>query len=133
MKGTAIIMHTLLGMYPQATTSTAAFHPLSYPYFLTYVLVPYVATELIGDDLECNLEDAYQQMTKSGPVGSLLFADTDEDKELDSICRDITIEQRKSNQAVDNHPKVPGEMHQVCDSNNCFYRIATDLTTQNSL
>ena len=78
-------MHTLLGMYLQATTSTAAFHPLSYPYFLTYVLVPYVTIELIREDLECNLKDAYQKMTKSGPVGCLLFADTDEDKELDSI------------------------------------------------
>ena len=84
MKGTAI-MHILLSMYSQATTSTAAFHLLSYSYFLTYVLVSYVTMELIRDDLECNLKDAYQKMTKSGPVGCLLFADTDEDKELDSI------------------------------------------------
>ena len=113
-------MHILLGMYPQATTLTAVFQPLSYLYFLTYILVPYVVTELIGEDLGCNLEDAYQHMIKSGPVGSLLFADTDGDKELDSICHDIIVEQRKSNQAANNHPKVPGEMHQVCDFKSSF-------------
>lgn len=114
-------MHTLFGMYPQVTTPTAAFYPLSYSYFITYVLIPYVAMELIGDDLKCNLEDAYQQMIKSGPVGSLLLADTDGDEELDSICHDIIVEQRKSNQAVNNHPRVPGEAHQVCDFNDRFH------------
>ncbi|KAG6380097.1 hypothetical protein JVT61DRAFT_8182 [Boletus reticuloceps] len=133
MKGTAIIMHTLLGMYPQATTPTAAFRPLSYPYFLTYILVPYVAMELIGDDLGCNLEDAYQQMIQSGPVGSLIFADIDGDEELDSICREIIVEQRRSNEVLNSQAKESEETHQVWDSNYIFYRIVTDLMTQNSL
>ena len=120
MKGTVIIMHTLLGMYPQVTTSTAAFYPLFYSYFITYVLIPYIAMELIGDNLKCNLEDAYRQMIKSGPVGSLLFADTDEDEELDSICCNIIVEQCKSNQAVNDHPRVLGEVHQVCAFKSSF-------------
>ena len=76
--------------------------------------------ELIEEDLGCNLEDTYQHMIKSGLFSSLLFTDTDKDKELDSICHNIIVEQRKSNQAANNHLKVLGEMHQVCDFKSSF-------------
>ncbi|KAG8212887.1 hypothetical protein J3R82DRAFT_11223 [Butyriboletus roseoflavus] len=96
MKGNTIIMHMLFSIYPQTRTPTAAFHPLSYSYFLFYMLIPYIAIELITKDLKCNLEDAYQQMIKSSPVGFILFWDTDGDEELDLIyCDNIIKYQRQ--------------------------------------
>ncbi|KAG8216812.1 hypothetical protein J3R82DRAFT_7065, partial [Butyriboletus roseoflavus] len=91
MKRNMIIMHTLFSIYPQTRTPIAAFHPLSYSYFLSYMLIPYITIELIAEDLKCNLEDAYQQMIKSSPVSPILFQDTDGDEELDLIYHDNII------------------------------------------
>ncbi|KAI9463457.1 hypothetical protein HD554DRAFT_2283600 [Boletus coccyginus] len=51
MKGNTIITNMLLGLFPQQTTPIDAFYPLSHTQFFMFVLVPYIGTELITEDL----------------------------------------------------------------------------------
>ncbi|KIK97908.1 hypothetical protein PAXRUDRAFT_69947, partial [Paxillus rubicundulus Ve08.2h10] len=84
-KGTAIIMHTLLGLFPIQTTSTNAFKPLSHFHFFTYFLVPHIAAKLIAEDYKTTIANGYSHMTASSDVGALLNPENDEDAELDNI------------------------------------------------
>ena len=86
MKGNAIIVNMLLGLFPQQTTPIDAFYPLSHTQFFMFVLVPYIGTELIAEDLGCSLEEANHHMIKSCRTGTILYPECD-DNEVDALCR----------------------------------------------
>ena len=77
----------LLSIFPWESTSTDTFHPLTYIQFLTFVLVPYIATELITEDMHCSLEAAHHCMIQSHHTGTILHPEHDNDDEVDTICR----------------------------------------------
>ncbi|KAG6371747.1 hypothetical protein JVT61DRAFT_9098 [Boletus reticuloceps] len=56
---------------------------------MTFVLMPYVGTELIGEDLGPGypLEEAYNQMMENCRTGRILHPECDEDDEVDVVCR----------------------------------------------
>ena len=86
MKGNTIITNMLLGLFPQQTTPIDAFYPLSHMQFFMFVLVPYIGTELIAEDLRCSLEEAHLHMIKSCRTGTILYPECDDD-EVDALCR----------------------------------------------
>jgi hypothetical protein len=87
MKGNTIITNMLLGLFPQQTTPIDTFYPLSHSQFFMYVLVPYIGTELIAEDLGCSLEEAHIHMIKSCRTGTILYSECDDDDEVDALCR----------------------------------------------
>ena len=52
-----------------------------------FVLVPYIGTELIAEDLRCSLEEAHGHMIKSHRTGTILYPECDDDNEVDALCR----------------------------------------------
>lgn len=86
MRGDTIITNMLLGLFPQQSTSIDTFYPLSYNHFQTFVLIPYIATELIAEDMQCSLEVAHDLMIKSLRTGTILHPECDDNDEIDVIC-----------------------------------------------
>ena len=84
-KGGMIIQSTLSTMFNPHTTPRDAFLPLDFMQFSHYFLVPYVAHQLIAEDLNCSLVDAYKVMIESGDAGEYLEPLADDDEELDRI------------------------------------------------
>ncbi|KAI6024553.1 hypothetical protein EDC04DRAFT_2516921, partial [Pisolithus marmoratus] len=71
-KGTAVIMHTLLQLFPP-TTSTDAFQPLSLLQYFSYFVVPHIACQLIAEDFSISTTtSAYKLMVESSDVGELI-------------------------------------------------------------
>ena len=87
MRGNTIITNMLLGLFPQQTTPIDTFYPLSHTQFFMFVLVPYIGTELIAEDLGCSLEEAHVHMIKSRRTGTILYPECDDDDEVDALCR----------------------------------------------
>jgi len=71
-------------MYNPETTPTEAFAPLTLRQFTKYFLIPYVATELIAEDLNMSYEEAWEELVASGDVGENLQRDI-EHEHLDDI------------------------------------------------
>ncbi|KAI5997185.1 hypothetical protein EDC04DRAFT_2585189 [Pisolithus marmoratus] len=84
-KGTAIIMHTLIQLFP-LTTLTDAFQPLSLRQYFAYFVIPHIACRLIAEDLSISATmNAYKVMVESSNVGELINPERDDDNELDLI------------------------------------------------
>jgi hypothetical protein len=87
MKGNTIITNMLLGLFPQQTTPIDVFHSLSHMQFFVFVLVPYIGTEIIAEDLGCSLEEAHVHMIKSRRAGTILYSECDDNDEVDALCQ----------------------------------------------
>ena len=87
MKGSTIITNMLLGLFPQQTMPIDAFYPLSHMQFFMFVLVPYIRTELIAEDLRCSLKEAHGHMIKSHRTGMILYPECYDDNEVNALCR----------------------------------------------
>ncbi|KAI6153204.1 hypothetical protein BKA82DRAFT_3940365, partial [Pisolithus tinctorius] len=86
-KGAAIVMHTLLQLFPP-TMSTDAFQPLSLLQYLTYFIIPHVVCRFISQDFGLLLTmPAHNIMVESNDVGELINPEHDDDDELDQIKR----------------------------------------------
>ncbi|KAI6154670.1 hypothetical protein BKA82DRAFT_35637 [Pisolithus tinctorius] len=84
-KGAAIVMHTLLQLFPP-TTSTDAFQPLSLLQYLTYFVIPHVVCQFIAQDFGLlSTMPAHSIMVESNDVGELINPKHDDDDELDQI------------------------------------------------
>ncbi|KAI5989680.1 hypothetical protein EDD15DRAFT_2198368 [Pisolithus albus] len=65
LKGTAIIMHVLMQLFPP-TTPTDAIQPLSLWQYLSYFVVPHIGCQLIAEDLSISMTmNAYNLMVQS--------------------------------------------------------------------
>ncbi|KIN97154.1 hypothetical protein M404DRAFT_72878, partial [Pisolithus tinctorius Marx 270] len=85
-KGAAIIEHTLIALFPASAELTAAIRPLLLAQFMTYFMVPYVATLLIADDYSpTTVVKAHKIMVASSDAGSLIHPANDDDAELEEI------------------------------------------------
>ncbi|KAH7919327.1 hypothetical protein BV22DRAFT_979592, partial [Leucogyrophana mollusca] len=71
-KGAAVIMHTLIRLFPPTMKSNSALSPLTVAQFTTYFLTPYVAMCLIAEDLELTIEGGYETMIESNNIGQSL-------------------------------------------------------------
>jgi hypothetical protein len=74
-------------MFPQKQEWIKNLQPLTPQLFVEHLLVPHVATVLISQDRNLELQDAYELMLSSGEFGHYKFPVDDEDDELDSIIR----------------------------------------------
>ncbi|KAI6149685.1 hypothetical protein BKA82DRAFT_4014184 [Pisolithus tinctorius] len=96
-KGAAIIMHTLLQLFPP-TTSTDAFQPLSLLQYLTYFVIPHVVCRFIAQDFGLlSTMPAHSIMVESNDVGKLINPEHDDDDELDQIKRATTFALKQRN------------------------------------
>lgn len=84
-KGGAVIQSTLYRLFNPTTTTSDAILPLRFTAFAAYILVPFVGTLLIADDVGCSAEEAYAIMRASGPTGGGLHPLEDNDDELEDI------------------------------------------------
>lgn len=84
-KGSFIIQNTLIWMFPQDQYLIKNLQPLTFQVFVEHLLVPHVATILISQDRELELQDAYELMLSSSDFGHCKFPVEDDDDELDSI------------------------------------------------
>ncbi|KAI5983265.1 hypothetical protein EDC04DRAFT_2915068 [Pisolithus marmoratus] len=90
-KGTAIIMHTLLQVFPPST-STDTFQPLSLWQYLCYVVVLHIVCQLILEDLGISTTiNTYKIMLESSDAGELIHPEHDDDEELDLIKHKTTL------------------------------------------
>jgi len=63
-----------------------SFAPLSHNLFLNFVIVPFIAANLIGEDSGQSAEVAWERtMIPSGDYGDIINGDVDDDSELDAI------------------------------------------------
>ncbi|KAI6038076.1 hypothetical protein EDC04DRAFT_2604355 [Pisolithus marmoratus] len=70
-KGTTVIMHTLLQLFPP-TTSTDAFQPLSLLQYFSYFVVPHIACWLIAKDFSISMTmSAYKLMVESSDYSDM--------------------------------------------------------------
>ncbi|KAI5987008.1 hypothetical protein F5J12DRAFT_561084 [Pisolithus orientalis] len=84
-KGTAIVMHTLLQLFPP-TTSTDAFQPLSLLQYPTYFIIPHVVCQFIAQDFGLlSTMPVHNIMVESNDVGELINPERNDDDELDQI------------------------------------------------
>ncbi|KAI6137737.1 hypothetical protein BKA82DRAFT_4369575 [Pisolithus tinctorius] len=96
-KGAAIVMHTLLQLFPP-TTSTDAFQPLSLLQYLTYFVIPHVVCRFIAQDFSLlSTMPAHSIMVESNDVGKLINPERDDDDELDQIKRATTFTLKQRN------------------------------------
>ena len=72
-------------MFPQNQEWTKNLQPLTFQLFVVHLLVPHVATVLISQDRDLELQDAYKLMLSSGEFGHYKFPVEDDNDELDSI------------------------------------------------
>src|ERR1700730_12106432 len=86
-------------MYDPIATPTDAFAPLSLNHFTKYFLVPFVATQLIAEDLNTSYEDAWEELVASGDVGASLQYDVDHEA-LDAIHHENVVSARKEKQSA---------------------------------
>ncbi|KAI5997545.1 hypothetical protein EDD15DRAFT_2364272 [Pisolithus albus] len=97
-KGTAIVMHMLLQLFP-LTTPTDAFQPLSLMQYLSYFVTPHIFCQLIAEDYGGTTTiNAQKIMYESSDVGELVNPkcdDDDDDDELDQIKCKTTLALRK--------------------------------------
>ena len=87
-KGSVIIQKILLQIL--STVDHTLLHnikPLSLPLFSQHILVPYVATRLIAEDMGCSDRSAFKLMRESGEYGYQQFLDTDDDAEYDAVLK----------------------------------------------
>lgn len=90
-KGTVIVMHTLLQLFPP-TTPTDAFQPLSFLQYLSYFITPHIFCQLIAEDYGgVTTVNAQKIMYESSDVGELVNPERDDDDELDQIKRKTTL------------------------------------------
>ncbi|KAI6001304.1 hypothetical protein EDD15DRAFT_2361664 [Pisolithus albus] len=94
-KGTAIVMHMLLQLFP-LTTPTDAFQPLSLMQYLSYFVTPHIFCQLIAEDYGgATTINAQKIMYESSDVGELVNPECDDDDELDQIKCKTTLALRK--------------------------------------
>ncbi|KAG8219175.1 hypothetical protein J3R82DRAFT_4945 [Butyriboletus roseoflavus] len=86
-KGGAIVLHTLLRLFPSQTMVTDAFKPLPYHHYFTYFLVPHIVANLIAEDLSTTVLNAHWTMISSSNAGELLHPKSDDNPKLDAIYR----------------------------------------------
>ncbi|KAI5982703.1 hypothetical protein F5J12DRAFT_788120 [Pisolithus orientalis] len=85
-KGAAIIEHTLIALFLASAELTAAIQPLPLTQFMTYFMVPYVATLLIADDYSpTTVVKVHKIMVASSNAGSLIHPANDDDTGLEEI------------------------------------------------
>jgi hypothetical protein len=111
-KGNAIIQSTLLRMFDPRKTSSDAFSPLSLSNFTQYFLVPYVAHNLIAEDLRQSPKRAFDEMLESANAGESLHPELDDDEELEAILEANVRAASKGRQAEktsNRNPEVPAQ------------------------
>ncbi|KAG1830961.1 hypothetical protein DFJ58DRAFT_848338 [Suillus subalutaceus] len=86
-KGKAIIQSAIFSMFDHEQISNEAFAPLDFKVYIEYYLIPWVAIHLISKDLECSLEEAYEEMIASADSGVSLHPMTEEDSRIERITR----------------------------------------------
>jgi hypothetical protein len=104
-KGHAIIQSALLRLFRPNKTPTQTFAPLNLWHFTEYVLIPYVASRLIQEDLECSPADALSAMTKSGNVGAALHPEDDESEEIGQSNAVLAGKEEKAQERLENSKK----------------------------
>ncbi|KAL4072413.1 hypothetical protein V8B97DRAFT_1917195 [Scleroderma yunnanense] len=86
MKGSAIIQHTLIGLFPVSSELAAALQPLSHTQFMTYFLVPHIAALLIAEDYGYMMVTrGCKIMVNSSDAGALMHPEDDHDAKLEEI------------------------------------------------
>lgn len=91
-KGTTIIMHTLLQLFPPSSTTTDAFKPLPLLHYFSYFLVPHIISRFICEDCKKGSQIcAYSIMTASSDAGESINPERDDDDEVDTINHRTTV------------------------------------------
>ncbi|KAL4079706.1 hypothetical protein J3A83DRAFT_4368516 [Scleroderma citrinum] len=86
MKGSAIIQHTLIGLFPVSSELAAALQPLLHTQFMTYFLVPHIAALLIAEDYGYMMVTrGCKIMVDSSDAGALIHPEDDHDAKLEEI------------------------------------------------
>lgn len=87
-KGYTVIQVCIQHLVDPTTTFTAAFEPLTLQQYTHFILIPFIALQLIIEDLKSEDEmDTYEHMTGSGDVGDALqgIDDRGRDDDIDNI------------------------------------------------
>ena len=87
-RGTAVIKNTLMGMYgffSPWTTIISASRPLTLDAYMTFLLVPFIATSLIGEDTNTNVEGGWERMQLEGDQGDDENPMVDDDPALEAV------------------------------------------------
>jgi hypothetical protein len=87
-QGHIVIKSTLNRLFPASHTPTTSFTPLSLNLFNDFVVIPFVAMTLIGEDIKSSPEEGYETMRRSADFGERVFPEDDDNSEVDAIVAD---------------------------------------------
>ncbi|KIM60848.1 hypothetical protein SCLCIDRAFT_123341, partial [Scleroderma citrinum Foug A] len=91
-KGSAIIQHTLMALFPLSLGLAVTLCPPSHSQFLTYFMVPHVAALLIAKDYDyTTVPKSHKIMVASSDAGAFVHPADDDDDELEEIYQKTII------------------------------------------
>jgi hypothetical protein len=102
----------LLRMFNPRKTSSDAFSQFSLSNFTQYFLVPYVAHNLIAEDLRQSPKRAFDKMLESSNAGESLHPEVDDDDELEGILEaniQAALNEHRAVETSNRDPGVPGQ------------------------
>ncbi|KAG1843027.1 hypothetical protein DFJ58DRAFT_844511 [Suillus subalutaceus] len=127
-KGKAIIQSAIFSMFDHEQISNEAFAPLDFKVYIEYYLIPWVAIHLILKDLECSLEEAYEEMIASADSGVSLHPMTEEDSRIERItCQHCVMAAEKRVEKVERFRK---EMNDEIEKGKEEQRMHDDLAAK---
>jgi len=89
---------------------TDSFDPLTRTLFLDFIVVPFVAANLIGEDSDETAETAWEVMVQTGDYGDTMHGDVENDNELEEIL-ELNVKASRTDKAG---PKEPPLQNVVC-------------------
>ncbi|KAH0834830.1 hypothetical protein J3R83DRAFT_10448, partial [Lanmaoa asiatica] len=85
-KGTVIVLHILLQLFPHGLTVTDTFKPLPMLHYFSYFLAPHIIAQLITEDCKKTSDiNTYTIMTASSDAGKSINLEHNDDDELNVI------------------------------------------------